>query len=102
MPFIPILVGMCIAAGILMWTITVGWERPFPYREGDIPERAIAARVAFDTVNSEETQRARETARRQVVTIYRHDREQVKQVRLQLIDKVRQIHQAWNLIPSSF
>lgn len=89
--------GLCLAAGLLMWFSTTSWQRPFSFREGDVPERAITARVPFATVNEKETERAREAARRQVVTIYHHDRAQIANLRAQLIDKVRQVVRADSL-----
>lgn len=87
-------IGLCIIAGLLFWFITSGWERPFPYREGQVPERAIATRVPFSTLNVSETERAREAKRRQVVTVYRHDQAQISQLQLQLSEAVYQVSKA--------
>jgi len=84
-------IGMCIVASLLMWLVTSGWQRPFAYREGDIPERGITARIPFETIDEVETARARDNARRKVVTVYRHNREQIEQLREQLMGKVRQV-----------
>ena len=84
-------IGLCVIAGLLFWFITTGWERPFPFREGQIPERAVAARVPFSTVNVSETEKKREASRRQVVTIYTHDQGRINQLRLQLIEEVTQL-----------
>ena len=84
-------IGLCLISGVLFWLITAGWERPFPFREGETPERAITARVPFTTPNDAETKKRREAARDQVVTIYRHDRAQIEQIRTQLFNEVRQL-----------
>ena len=84
-------IGMCVLTGLLFWFITTGWERPFSYREGQIPERAIAARVPFSVVNESETEKARDARRRKVTTIYRHDQGQINQLRLQLIEAIIQL-----------
>jgi len=86
-------IGMCVLAGILFWFITSGWQRPFTFREGDIPDRAIAARVPFTTPNPIETDKARAAAREQVVTIYRHDRARTKQLQAQLKNGVLRLLQ---------
>lgn len=84
-------IGLCVLAGLSFLFISTGWERPFPYREGQVPERAIAARVPFSTVNSSETDKAREAARRQVITIYRHDQGQINQLKLQLFNAITRL-----------
>ena len=89
--------GMCVAAALLMWLVTTSWQRPFAFREGDVPERAITARVPFPTYNDKATQKARDAARRKIVTIYRHDRSWIEQLRLQLIEEVRQVVRAESL-----
>lgn len=61
-----------LAAGLLM-LILRGWQPPFAYREGQIPERDILARVAFDVVDSAKTETLREQARREVLCIYDND-----------------------------
>ena len=89
--------GLCIFAAVLMLLITEGWKHPFSFAEGDVPERAITARVPFETVNEEKTRKAREAARQQVVTIYQNDRAKTEQLRLQLLEKVRLIHRVDSL-----
>ena len=41
-------VGLCFAAAIVMWAVSGGWSKPFPYRSGHIPPRDVVARDAFD------------------------------------------------------
>jgi len=41
-------IGMCVAAALVIWAVSGGWARPFPYRSGYIPPRHIVARAAFD------------------------------------------------------
>ena len=40
-------IGVCFAAALVMWAVSGGWSRPFPYRSGHIPPRDIVARSAF-------------------------------------------------------
>ncbi|MCA9268732.1 MAG: hypothetical protein KDA41_09690, partial [Planctomycetales bacterium] len=40
-------VGACAAAMLLLWLLTGGWAPAFPWRVGDVPPRAIIARVDF-------------------------------------------------------
>lgn len=90
-------IGMCVVAALAMWLLTMGWQPPFAYREGDVPSRAIPARVAFSTVDEEETARQRQLARKQVVTIYRTQSDYSKQLRGQLLGKIRQVKLAESL-----
>ena len=39
---------MCFAAALIMWAVSGGWSKPFPYRSGYIPPRDIVARSAFN------------------------------------------------------
>lgn len=90
-------IGMCALTGLIVWIATAGWQPPFAYRENDVPARAISARVDFRVLNEEETNNAREAARKEVVTIYTHNRTVIEQLRLQLLEKVRQIVRAESL-----
>ena len=85
--------GLCVLAAVLMWLSTVGWERPFSYAEGDVPERSITARVAFTKLDIAETERQREEASLQADAVYRHNRSTVEQLAHQFEDRVRQIVQ---------
>ena len=90
-------IGMCVFSGFLFWLINAGWEWPFAFHEGQVPERAIVARVPFTVFNATETEKAREARRRQVITLYRHNQGLVNQLRLQLIEEVIQLKNADSL-----
>ena len=86
--------GMCVVATLAIWLITRGWQSPFAFRQGDVPARSITARVFFQTLNQEETDLARDKARRRVFTIYRHEQAPLYQLREALVDKVHQVRRA--------
>lgn len=87
-------IGLCCLAAILMWLVTFGWERPFAYSVGDVPERAITARVPFEKVDSVQTAREREIKSLTAMTVYKHDQERVTQLFHQFEDRVRSIVQS--------
>ncbi len=61
-------IAMCAAA--LIAVIMHGWQPSFAYREGQIPQRDIVARVAFDMVDSRQTEMLRKQKRREVLCSY--------------------------------
>lgn len=89
--------AMCITAAALIWLVTTSWERPFAFRVGDVPERAVTARVPFSTINEKETEKERELAKQRVITIYRHDQTQIENLQLQLLEEVRLLVKADSL-----
>lgn len=77
-------VGMCMLAALIMMLVTHAWVPPVAFREGDVPRRAITARVDFETPNPVATDRARVQAARQARRVYSHDPEPLKQLRAEL------------------
>jgi len=56
--------GLCLVAALVLWAVSGGWSRPFPYRSGYIPPRDVVAREAFGFKNgkpAEKTYEAGET-----------------------------------------
>ncbi len=56
-------VGVCFAAALVMWAVSGGWSRPFPYRSGYIPPRDVVARTAFSVKTGAETEKAFEAGK---------------------------------------
>lgn len=77
-------VGMCLLAAFVMMLLTRAWLPPLSYRAGDIPRRAITARVNFEEPNEDATQQARDRAAGQARRVYAHDPEPLDQVRAAL------------------
>ena len=63
-------VGSAFLAAIAILIIQRGWQPAFSYREGDIPARAIVARVPFDMVDVTKTAVLRDQERRAVLCLY--------------------------------
>lgn len=61
-----------IAAGLLL-VILRGWEPPFAFREGQIPERDIIARVQFEIQDTAQTDALRAQKRRDVACYYENN-----------------------------
>ncbi len=62
--------GIALLAAIAILYILSGWRPAFSYREGDIPQRAIVARVPFDMVDVAKTAVLRDQKRREVLCFY--------------------------------
>lgn len=62
--------AMGLLAAILIVVILRGWQPPFSFREGQVPERDVVARVAFDVVDSGQTDLIRRQKRRAVLCFY--------------------------------
>ncbi len=58
------------AAMLVIVIILEGWRPAFAYREGQIPQRDVVARVAFDIVDASQTELLRKQKRREVLCFY--------------------------------
>ena len=63
-------IGSAFLAAIAILLIQRGWEPAFSFREGDIPQRAIVARVPFDLVDVAKTAVLRDQQRRDSLCYY--------------------------------
>ena len=71
-PQLQVRLGTCLFAVILLVISVQSWQAPFPYRLGDYVPHGIAAKIAFERVNVEETERAQRNAEESVSFIFRH------------------------------
>lgn len=63
-------IGSAFLAAVAILLIQRGWQPAFSYREGDIPPRAIVARVPFDMVDVTKTAVLRDQQRRDCLCYY--------------------------------
>ncbi|MDX1928631.1 MAG: HDIG domain-containing protein [Pirellulaceae bacterium] len=63
-------IGSAFLAAVAILLIQRGWEPAFSFREGDIPQRAIVARVPFDLVDVAKTAVLRDQQRRDSLCYY--------------------------------
>ncbi len=63
-------IGSAFLAAVAILLIQRGWEPAFSFREGDIPQRAIVARVPFDMVDVTKTAVLRDQQRRESLCYY--------------------------------
>lgn len=63
-------IAMSVCAALLVVIILEGWKPSFAYREGQIPQRDVVARVAFDIVDASQTELLRKQKRREVLCFY--------------------------------
>ncbi len=86
--------GIAVAAAVLITVFVRGWEPPFTYRKGFIPQRAILARVPFTVVDEVKTDALRMQAAREVLCIYQNNREPLVQLRAAVEDALRSVLEA--------
>jgi putative nucleotidyltransferase with HDIG domain len=73
--------AVAIVAAIIITVILKGWQPPFGYREGFVPQRAILARVPFKFEDSLKTDALRIQAARETLCIYANRKEPLVQLR---------------------
>lgn len=56
--------GAFLMAALVMWAVSGGWSRPFPYRSGYIPPRDVVPRKAFHFQHGTSAERAFEVGDR--------------------------------------
>lgn len=73
-------VALALVAAALIVIILQGWRPAFSYREGQIPPRDLVARVAFDMVDSGQTELLRKQKRREVLCFYENRSQPISQL----------------------
>ena len=73
-------VAVALCAAILIVIILRGWRPAFAYREGQIPQRDVVARVAFDMIDSGQTELLRKQKRREVLCFYENRSQPIAQL----------------------
>lgn len=84
-------IAICLLSIITMWVMTAGWSVRMPYRTGMVPERDIITRQTFERENEEQTDEARERARRSIQCVYNHNVELLTALRGRLKDRLLQV-----------
>jgi putative nucleotidyltransferase with HDIG domain len=67
--------SIVILAGLILSLILRGWEPPFPYRIGYVPERAIPARIPFQIEDETQTDGLKIKAASEVPCVYENRKE---------------------------
>ncbi len=62
--------AMAIFAGALVIITMQGWRPAFPFREGQVPQRNVVARVEFEMIDAGQTAQIRKQRRRSVLCYY--------------------------------
>lgn len=83
-----------IIAAAIVTIFVQGWEPPFAYREGFVPQRAILARVPFKVEDGVKTDALRIQAAREVLCIYENRKEPLVQLRGAIKDSLFAIRDA--------
>ena len=84
-------VSLALLAAVTMWAITFAWAPRFGFRSGYTPPRDIVARRPFSVPDEEETERQRDLARSQTLSIYSNDKQPRVDLRRALKDSVFQL-----------
>ncbi|HCK42012.1 MAG TPA: hypothetical protein DHW22_10300, partial [Planctomycetaceae bacterium] len=83
--------ALCALVAVFLWAFTYGWEPPFRYQLGEIPQRDIVARVDFDQIDDAATEEAENRARRLAKATYNQDAQQLVQLRAQLRSEISKL-----------
>jgi len=73
-------IGLAVIAALMIVVIMQGWRPAFAYRESQIPQRDIVARVAFDVVDAGQTELLRKQKRREVLCFYENRAQPISQL----------------------
>ncbi|WP_437201790.1 HD family phosphohydrolase [Planctomicrobium sp. SH664] len=65
--------AITFVALVLLVLSVQSWRAPFPFRRGDSVPHGIAAKIPFERVNAEETEKARDRAEDAVPLVFRHN-----------------------------
>ncbi|MCG8451008.1 MAG: HDIG domain-containing protein, partial [Pirellulales bacterium] len=83
--------ALCSLVALFLWGFTRGWEPPFPYQLGEIPQRDIVTSVDFEQIDVKATEEARQRARRLAKATYNQDPEPLVQLRAQLRSEISKL-----------
>lgn len=72
--------GLALCAATAIVIALEGWKPAFEFREGQILERNVVARVAFDVVDQGQTEMLRKQKRREVLTFYENRSQPILQL----------------------
>ncbi len=90
-------IGLTLLAAVAMVIVIRGWNPPFSYRTGYVPQRDIVARVSFTQADQVATEAARQRARSQACYVYTHDPAPLVQLRASLHNAVVELTSAEKL-----
>lgn len=86
--------GIAVAAAVILIVFVRGWEPPFAYRKGFIPQRAILARVPFKVYDEKKTDALRMQSGREVLAVYENIKEPIVQLRGAVKDALFAVREA--------
>ncbi|MFZ5831009.1 MAG: HD family phosphohydrolase [Planctomycetota bacterium] len=90
-------IALALLASAVACSIIAGWNPPFAYRTGFVPQRAIVSRAAFLRVDQAATDAARQRARSQVRYVYEQDARPLVVVRGELRNAITELTKAKTL-----
>lgn len=90
-------VGIGLLAAAALCAIARGWDPPFPFRTGHVPQRDIVSRVEFFRFDREATEAAKKQASAQVLYTYAQDRLPLVELQAKLRNAVVEVTSAANL-----
>jgi cyclic-di-AMP phosphodiesterase PgpH len=90
-------ISLCSVAAVAMWLIVGGWDPPFAYRTGYVPQRDIVARVRFQKEDPDATRDAVNRAKNQVRFVYQQDASSLIQLKSALKNQLVEVANAANL-----
>ncbi|MEZ6055794.1 MAG: HDIG domain-containing protein [Planctomycetaceae bacterium] len=76
--------SVCLAAMLAMLVVVESWKAPFPFREGDMPQHGVAAKISFQRVDTIRTEQAQHNAQEHAPFVFRQRPELIDQLPQQL------------------
>ena len=89
--------ALCAVTAVAVWAISAGWAPAFTFRRDYVPPRDVCARIAFERVDPDQTQRDRDRAFEQEPYVYRQDPKDLDLQRAALVLLLNEIEATENL-----
>jgi putative nucleotidyltransferase with HDIG domain len=84
-------IGVALVGALAILGVTRSWQPPFPYREGYVPDRNIASKVAFRQPNARAWEEAKSRAFQQRPVVYRQDPKELVLLRAALQNAITEV-----------
>lgn len=81
-------IALGLTAAVLLILILEGWKPPFAFREGQVPQRDVVARVKFDVVDAKQTDMLKDQKRREVLCYYENRSQPITQLQSAIKDQI--------------
>ncbi len=77
----PLQLSLAALSAVLVIVALQAWRPPLSYREGQVPERDIVARIGFDVVDAQQTKSLKDQRRRETLCYYENRPQRISEFR---------------------